>query len=653
MFQQIKNFIGSWSKSPAPAGGPALTKAAAFAKNSESNTWKTRGDDYLDQENLDEAVRCYRHAIAIDPSFAAAFSNLGLALMDQGLYEEAEHVTQQAAVLNPELFNAYYILGSLTSRAGRTDEAINHFKNAISVKPDFAAAYGNIGNLLLEQGQRKDALIFYQKAIAFDPAMAEAHYHIAIIVQEAGDRHEAIRRYRQALKLSPGLQAARINLLHQLQQVCEWAEIDSGTEMIRQQVREAPATSDSKLSPFAFLALPHTTASEQKACAEKWGASSYGTLLQLRKQLNFTFGQHCDGKIRIGYLSADFHDHATAVLMVAIFELHDRQRFHITAYSYGPDDQSPMRKRLLDSFDRFIDIRNESLVDSAKRIHADGIDILVDLKGYTGDSRSGILALRPAPVQVNFLGYPGTMGADFVDYLIADCFVIPPESQQHYSEKIAYLPHCYQPNDRNRTRPPAPTRESQKLPETAIVFCCFNQTYKITEDIFEIWCRLLVAVPDSILWLLSNTSQTEANLKREAVARGIADERLLFAPRVAAADHLARLQCADLFLDTRPYNAHTTCSEALWMGLPVITCCGETFPSRVAGSLLTALDLPELITYHPEDYYALALMLATNPAKRSSIKNKVIENGQTSALFDSSTFTRDLEAIFEKMHASE
>lgn len=335
--------------------------------------------------------------------------------------------------------------------------------------------------------------------------------------------------------------------------------------------------------------------------------------------------------------------------MAEVFELHDRSRFHVTAYAYDTDESSAMRKRLEGAFDDFVDIRDNSYEEAARKIYADHIDILVDLTGHTQNSRSGILALRPAPIQVNYLGYPGTMGADFVDYLIADRFTIPPEKREHYTEKIVWMPDCFQANDCARPRPAAPHRKDCGLPEEGVVFCCFNQTLKITPEMFSIWCRLLMAVPGSILWLPASNPHVEANLRREAEFRGVVAVRLIMAPLMHYAEHLARLQCADLFLDTLPFNAGTTCSDALWVGLPVVTCAGDAFASRMAGSLLTAIGIPELITYNLEDYYSLALDLATDRKKREGIRSKIIANRDTAPLFDSVQFTRNLEAAYTHM----
>ena len=436
-----------------------------------------------------------------------------------------------------------------------------------------------------------------------------------------------------------------------MQQLCKWDELIPLSEEVRRGVKQAALpTIENQIAPFSFLAVPGSTPLEQKICATNWAHSKFHALTALRKDMKFKFEQGNKHKLHIGYLSADFRDHPVAHLMAQIFELHDRERFHITAYSFGPDAAGPMRSRLEKAFDRFIDIKDLSHENAARRIYEDRIDILVDLMGYTKHFRSAILAMRPAPVQVNYLGYPGTMGADFIDYLIADRFIIPPELQQHYTEKVVWLPDSYMPRDRSGRRLPEPVRKECGLPEDGIVFCCFNQPFKLSPAVFDTWCRLLNAVPHSVLWLSACNPLAQANLLREAENRGVAASRLIWAPRLESMEeHLARIQCADLFLDTFPYNAHTTCSDALWMGLPVITCAGETFPSRVAGSLLTALGVPELVTYHPDDYYSLALELATNRNKYENIRSKIISNRDIAPLFDSKLFTRNLEAAYTEM----
>lgn len=359
-------------------------------------------------------------------------------------------------------------------------------------------------------------------------------------------------------------------------------------------------------------------------------------------------------KIRIGYLSADFRLHPLAFLVSELLELHDRSQFEIIGFSYGIDDKTPTRMRLVKAFDQFHDIRSLSAIEAAAKIHHCAIDILLDLTGFTQTSRSDIVALRPAPISINWLGFPGTMGSfedgtPLFDYLLSDRFITPPGSAQHYAETLALLPNCYQANDRLRPVGKTPSRASCQLPAHSFVFCCFNQSFKIGDEMFALWMRLLQARPDSVLWLLDCNVWAKQNLQREAEKHGIAASRLIFAPRVASADHLARHAYADLFLDTQPYNAHTTASDALWMGVPLLTCVGNSFAARVAGSLLHAMDLNELITYTLQEYENKALYFSKNRDALVAVKQKVLRNKTSTALFDTPAFATSIEAIYLKL----
>jgi predicted O-linked N-acetylglucosamine transferase (SPINDLY family) len=361
-------------------------------------------------------------------------------------------------------------------------------------------------------------------------------------------------------------------------------------------------------------------------------------------------------KIRIGYYSADFHNHATAYLMAEFFERHDRSKFELFAFSFGPDKQDGMRQRLTQSFDQFIDVRFNSDKEVAEFSRMLGIDIAVDLKGSTKDHRFGIFSYRAAPVQVSYIGYPGTMGADYIDYLIADKTVVPQEHQKHYSEKIIYLPDSYQVNDRKRViADKTYTRQELGLPSEGFVFCCFNNNYKITPSVFDSWVRILKAVPNSVLWLFQDNPLAAINLRKEAKARGIDEARLVFAKSMPLDQHLARHSAADLFLDTLPYNAHTTASDALWAGLPLLTCMGESFASRVAASLLKAVGMPELIANTQEEYEAKAIELAQNPDQLNALKQKLQSNCLSAPLFNTEKITRHIEQayanVYERYHA--
>jgi protein O-GlcNAc transferase len=455
-----------------------------------------------------------------------------------------------------------------------------------------------------------------------------------------GKLPEAISSLRSAVALNPEYGEATALLEHQMRHVCEWKGLDALSRSLIHMVEQGSG----EVNPFGFLCVESTSA-QQLLCARQWAAQN---AKYANDETPFTFQD--DGGITVGYLSADFHEHATAHLISELFSLHDRKRFRIVGYSYGPDDGSLARERLIGSFDRFVDIRNESFVQSARRIRADGVQILVDLKGYTADARPKIMALRPAPIQVNYLGHPGTMGSDVIDYAIVDRIVVPQQEQAFFTEKLVHMPDCYQVNDSTRRiSGRSPSRQECGLPEGGFVFCCFNASYKITPKVFNVWTRLLKSVQGSVLWLLDSNPNATANLKREAEARGVAAGRLVFAGHLPYADHLARFAVVDLFLDTFPYNAHTLASDALWGGCPVVTCSGRTFPSRVAGSLLRSVGLPELVCGSLAEYENLATALARNPERLRRVRQKLQTMRFAAPVFDSRRFTRHLEAAFETM----
>jgi predicted O-linked N-acetylglucosamine transferase (SPINDLY family) len=424
--------------------------------------------------------------------------------------------------------------------------------------------------------------------------------------------------------------------------MCEWDDFAARRAFVRTRLADPGGE---PIPPFLLLSEPDVTGAEQRACSETWMRKRIAAATPDRQRLAFRFSDAPSTKIRLGYLSNDFHDHATALLLVEMLEAQDRSLFELYAYSYGDDDGKTLRPRLRRTFDRFKDIGALSDVEAAQAIHADGVHILIDLKGFTLATRTSILALRPAPLQVNYLGYPGTLGDGLCDYILTDAFVTPRASAGDYAESFAYMPYSYQPRGRRGAIDPAPSRSEAGLPEEGFVFCCFNQAFKFTPAVFDVWCRLLRAVPGSVLWLLA-AREAEGNLRNEARSRGVDGRRLVFAPEATQASHLRRLQVADLALDTTPYGAHTTASDALWVGTPVITRPGATFPSRVAGSLLHAVGLPEMIVEDEEDYFDLAFALATQPARLAALRHK-LEVGRASApLFDVMAYTRALEGLF-------
>lgn len=622
--------------------------------------------DYLNHYGLalraanqpEAAIKSFQQAILLQPKDLDIQLNLGNTLLALDRFEAAAGHYRRVLRVMPKkddvraaLSHCLSSLGNQAHTLGNFTQAEACFQEALQLTQQDAALLYNLGNAQRELGMADEAAKQYQKAIQLNPDDADAYNNLGNVQRELGQLDLAIESYKKALALNPQLYHAKVHLVHQKQHMCDWQGLDDDIAEIRHWVKTQPSA---QISPFAFLAMPSTTAEEQKICANNWVNNRYATLIQHSKQLNFThLIKPVQKKIKIGYLSADFRLHPLAFLVSELIELHDRSQFEIIAFSYGVNDNSSARTRLEKAFDQFHDIRKLSEIEAAKKIHACSIDILVDLTGFTQTSRSGIAALRPAPININWLGFPGTMGGfhdlPLFDYLLTDSFICPPDTAQYYAEKLAVLPFCYQPNDRKRPVASPPSREACQLPEpeNAFVFCCFNQTFKITADIFTVWMRLLKATPSSVLWLLDCNSWAKQNLINEAALHGITSEQLIFAPRVSIAGHLARHIHADLFLDTRPYNAHTTCSDALWMGLPVLTCIGDTFAARVAGSLINAAGLNELITYTLEDYENKALYFAKNPAILNEIKQKLIAEKMTSPLFDTASFAKSLESSYQ------
>lgn len=431
--------------------------------------------------------------------------------------------------------------------------------------------------------------------------------------------------------------------------MCEWDDFASRLSFARGRLA---TPEDTPLPPFVLLAEPGFSSAEQRICSEIWMRARLAAAALERERLDFRFNakRQDAAKLRLGYLSNDFQDHATARLLIEMLEAQDRARFELHAYSYGGSGGGDMRSRLSRAFDSFNDITPLSDAEAAQEIYRNGIDILIDLKGFTQATRTSILALRPAPIQVNFLGYPGTLGPGLCDYIITDVFCTPSESAADYAESFAYLPHSYQPHGRRDAVVIAPHRAAAGLPEEGFVFCCFNQTFKFTPAIFDIWCRLLRSVPESVLWLLT-AREAEGNLRNEAWERGVDGSRLIFAPDLPHGEHLGRLQLADLVLDTAPYGAHTTGSDALWAGVPIVTRPGATFPSRVAGSLLHAVGLPELIVEDQDDYFDLAFALATDKERLSGLRLRLAGNRLSAPLFNVKRYTVALEALYSRMWA--
>ncbi len=594
------------------------------------------------RERHDEALQSYDRAIALRPGSPEAYINKGLALRRGGHLQPALECFERALDLHPDNAEQHNNRGNVLLDLRRTEEALASFDRAIALAPGYAEAFANRGSALQSLGRFAEALASFDRAIALDPMLAEAHNLRGDLLLAARREVEARASFQRAYSLNPGLDFVYPRLLYSKLRTCDWTNIEAQLSKLEARILRG----EQLCTPFDSLGLTGSLAVQSKAAqmyaAARFPASSALGPIPPRKRA---------GRIRLGYYSSEFRDHATTRLMAELFELHDRSRFELVGIDFGPAADDAMRRRVVACFDRFIDVRSIGDRDVARLSRDLEIDIAVDLKGFTEDARPGIFAERAAPVQVSYLGFPGTMGAGYIDYIIADEVVIPAASRALYSEKVVTLPDSYQVNDRKRSiADRAFTREELGLPADGFVFCCFNNNYKITPPTFDAWMRILRQVEGSVLWLIEDSPTAAGNLRKEAERRGVRPERLLFARRMALPDHLARHRNADLFLDTLPYNAHTTASDALWAGLPVLTCAGEPFASRVAASLVSALGLPELIARTPAEFEALAIALASDRARLEQVRAKLLANRSTAPLFDTPRFARHIEAAYAEMY---
>ncbi len=600
-----------------------------------------KGSTCNDIKNYALALEVLEGAIQIRPDIPEAWSNKGIALNNLNLYQESLSAYNKAIELNPSYFEAWSNKSVPLTKLKRFAEASEACDQALNLKPDYPEAHYNKGNVLNDLKRYDEAIAHYDKALSLKPDYHEAWSNKGVTLHDLKRYDEEIAHYDKALSLKPDIDWVHGDFLYTRMKICSWTDLADSLGNISKKVM----ANERVAHPFLLLALTDDALLHKKS-SEIHIQNKYpfnpllGPILKRRE----------NQKIRVGYFSADFKNHPVAFLIAELFEIHDRSQFETYAFSLeGAADE--MRGRLLEAFDHFIDVEGRSDVEIARVARNFAIDIAVDLTGFTKDSRTGIFSYRAAPIQVNYLGYPSTMGADYIDYIIADKTLIPPDSQSCYSEKVVYLPNSYQANDRGRLISDREfTRQELGLPENGFVFCCFNNNFKILPATFAGWMRILKAVDGSVLWLFQDNSWVVENLINEAQKQGIDAKRLVFADRVPPSEHLARHFQADLFLDTLPYNAHTTCSDALWTGLPVLTLLGRSFASRVAASLLNAIGLPELITNTQEEYEALAIELAIDPKKLADIKLKLVNNRLTTPLFDTSLFAKNLEAAYVQIN---
>jgi predicted O-linked N-acetylglucosamine transferase (SPINDLY family) len=588
-----------------------------------------------------EALTAYDRCLKAAPNHAEALSNRGALLMELKRPEEALSSLERALLLAPDLVKALNNRGNTLQSLRRFEEAVASFDRALAIEPRFIEALRNRGCALRKMGLAEAALASFDEALRLRPSHPATMLDRAEALIDLNRYAQAIACLTQTIEQAPDTDYARGLRAHLQGLACNWQD----REHRRRDLIESVNAGRRADYPFPFLSVTDS-AEAQAQCARTFVADKFPespTPLWRGKRYRHQ-------KIRVAYLSGDLRQHPVSALLVRVFEKHDRRRFDTIAISLRPAEQSSLGRRVRAAFDSFVDVSQMSDRAVAALLCERQVDIAVDLMGFTQGSRTGILAHRAAPVQVNYLGFPGTMGAPYIDYLIADEFLIPAERSRHYCEKIAWLPECFQANDDQRPiSHHAPPRRQFGLPDFGLVFCCFNNAYKITPTMFDIWMRLLLAVPASVLWLVAENVEVQSNLRGEARHRGVDPMRLVFADRIPYADHLARIRCADLFLDTLPFNAGTTASDALWAGVPLVTCAGDALAGRMAGSLLTGVGLPELITDSLDAYEALALDLALSASRLADIRSRLASNRLTSPLFDSGRFCRHLESAYVSM----
>jgi protein O-GlcNAc transferase len=621
----------------------ASYEKALSLKPDYAEAWANRGNTLRDLKRYDDALASYDKALLIRPDYAEAWSHRGLTLGDLRRHAEALAHHDKAVALRPDYAEAWSNRGLALGALKRRDEELACYEKALAIKPDFAEAWSNLGGLLLAKKDFKKALASCDKALGIKPDFSEAWHIRGLLNHELKQYNDALACYQKAAGTQREIPYLMGHWLSTKMLLCDW----DGLDEIREQVIMGVEQGERVCEPFPFLAVSGSAAL-QKKCAETFVADNYAHLsappvARERNQLS--------GKLRIGYFSSDFRSHPVSFLAAGLFESHDRSKFEVIGFNLHEPTGDLVERRVSASFDAFLNLSSVDYAQAIQLIREKNLDIAIDLNGHTAGQRTEFFAQRMAPVQVNYLGYSGTMGAKFIDYIVGDDVLIPEELRHNYVEKIAYMPNSFMVNDsKKEISNRVFTRSEMGLPEDAFVFCCFNNGYKIAPDVFGIWMNLLEKVPGSVLWLSSQDKIAVENLKKECQKKGIVSDRLVFAERMdQMSEHLARQRLADLFLDTFYYNAHTTASDALWAGLPVLTCMGGAFASRVAGSLLNAVGLPQLITRSHSEYERLAYELATSSTQLKEIRARLAENRLTYPLFDTALFTRHIEDAYTRM----
>lgn len=624
-----------------PATGLGLIAKALAIEPNNPVFLNNASTALLSLKRFEEALVYCLQSQQIMPGQISALRNQGVALMGLLDYNEAINCFDKALSVKPEVAELYMLRASALCQLKAFSEALITADRLLALQPVSFDAHVSKANTLTAAGRYQQACEAFEAALHLRPEHALTWYQLGEAQEYARRYSDSAQSFAKALHFDPEMSHIYGSLLHAKMLCCAWSGLDDLYLKVKAQVDQHKPS----ISPFGYQAICDVEASLM-TCAVSFSSNKFPS--HTSPYSHPAWAPH--SKIRLGYLCGEFREQATSILMTEVWERHDKTQFEIYAFDNGFSDQSPRRARIEKAFDHVIDISRMPDLAVAELIHDHQIDILINLNAFFGRERNKVFALRPSPVQVNYLGFPGTMGAPYMDYLIADETVIPVSSQPHYTEKVVYVPGCYQPNDaQRRISPRTFTRTELGLPETGFVFCCFNNNYKITPSTFDVWMRILTQVPGSVLWLLQDTLEAASNLRREAEQRGLDPNRLVFADRLPNDEHLARHANADLFLDTWPYNAHTTASDALWAGLPLLTLKGSTFPGRVASSLLRNLQLPELITENVQAYEAMAVRLATDSDLLSDLKIRLNAAKHDSTPFKPAQHTKELEALYREM----
>jgi len=599
------------------------------------------GASYKSLGQIDNSLQMFETATKIKPDYAEAYFNQGVILKEVGRLEDAVECYKIAIDLVPNYTDAHNNLGNAYKVLGQLDSAIESYKSAIIFNPSLAHVHNNLGIVFKDMGSMEDAIKSFQNAISINPGLYDAQNNLAIVFRKVKRLKESLVCYERVNELKPDVNFNLTNIFHLKMHLCIWDGLSSQLKELEKKINNRKKV----IRPFALLGLIDNPELQMKNsliyCNDKYLKSS--ELKQIKD-----YSRH--DKIRIGYFSADFRDHPVSALTIELYEMHNRTKFEVYAFSYGPDTKDEMNLRIKEGVDHFHNVETISDKEIVILARSLEIDIAVDLGGFTQNSRTGVFAMSVAPIQISYLGYLGTMGADYYDYIVADAIIIPEESKKYYTEKIVYLPN-FQVNDSKQSyEDVVSTRAELGIPEGSFVFCCFNNTYKITPFILDSWVSILKNVDTSVMLVYADNELAKINLSKEISIRGIDSSRLLFGRHLPRPEYLGRFKVADLFLDTSPYNAGATASDALRMGLPVLTYLGNSFASRMGASLLTAMNLPELITYSQEEYELLAIKLATHPEKLKSIKDKLTNNLSNAPLYDTSLFTYHLESAYQTMY---